>query len=71
MPAPAIEQRVVRRDLQTARERLDGFPILPHARLRDAERDDAVDVARVAGQGALGACDRPGVGLRAILDARR
>src|SRR5438034_11834395 len=60
MPAPPIQQRIVRRDLEAARERLDRLPILAHARLRDAQRDDPADVARTGGHRARGAYNRPG-----------
>ena len=71
MAAPAEQQRVVRRDREAPRERRDRFAILPHARLRDAERDDAVDVARISSERALGARDRAGVALRAVFHASR
>jgi hypothetical protein len=37
--------------------------------LGDAQLDDKVHIARIVGEGAFGSGDRPGVALRAILDA--
>ncbi len=68
MPAPAIQQPVGRRDLEPARERGDRLAVLPDARLRHAQGDDAIDVSRVGGEHALGAGDRAGVALRTVLD---
>ena len=42
MPAPSQQQRVVRLDLEPARERRDRLAKLPRAGLRDAKVDDAV-----------------------------
>ena len=67
VPAPAIQQRVVRCDADAACERRDRLAILPDARLRDAERDDLLDVARIGRQRALGARDGAGVALRPVL----
>ena len=69
MPAPPVEHRVVRRDGHRAGERLDGLAELPRARLRDAQRDELVDVLRIGGQRRLCAGHGSGVGLRSILDA--
>jgi hypothetical protein len=69
MTTPAIQQGMVRRDRQSARERLDRFAILAHAGLGNAQLNDPLHVAWIGGEGALGACNRARVGLRAILDA--
>src|SRR5882762_8606609 len=71
MPTPAIQQRVVRCDREPVREGRDRFLILAHARLGDAQCDDAIDVARIGGERALGPRNRAGVTLGAILDPRR
>ena len=70
MPPPAIQQRIVRRYLEAAREGLDRFAILAHAGLRDAQRDDPIDIARIGGQRALGARNGTGIALRTVFDAR-
>ncbi len=70
MPAPPVEHRVVRRDGQPARERLDRLAELPRARLRDTEIDEALHVLRIGRERRLGTRDRSGVDLRPILDAR-
>src|SRR5213596_1526581 len=69
MAAPAIQHRVVRRDRQAARERLDGFPELAGAGLGDAELNDPLYALGIGGEGALGAGNRARVALRAVLDA--
>jgi hypothetical protein len=47
VPAPAIEHRVSRGDVDPAREGRDGFPITPDGGLGQAERDEALHVARL------------------------
>src|SRR5947199_7334463 len=69
MAAPAIQHRVVRRDRQAARERLNGFAELAGARLGDAELNDPLYAAGIGGEGALGAGNRARVALRAVFDA--
>src|SRR5689334_15605277 len=70
MPAPPIQQRVVRRDLEPACEGGDRLAVLPDARLGDAQGDDAINIPRLRGQRTLGAGDGARVALRAVLDAR-
>ena len=69
MAAPAVEHRLIRREGESPREGGDGLAELARARLRDAEIDDASDVARVDRERGFGPCDRTGVGLRPVLDA--
>src|SRR2546427_6902045 len=68
MAAPAIQHRVVRRDRQAARERLDGFAELAGAGLGDAQLNDPLYALGIGGEGALGAGNRARVALRAVLD---
>src|SRR2546426_6441590 len=69
MSAPAIQHRIARRDRQAAGERLDRLAEPPRAGLREAELNDPRHVPWIRGEGALGAGNRAGVGLRAVLDA--
>src|SRR6266542_5543776 len=68
MAAPAIQHGIVRGDRQPARERRDGFAVLAHAGLRDAELDDPLHIAGIGGEGALGAGNRTRVALRAVFN---
>ena len=70
MATPAVQHGIVGCDLQAAGECPDGFAVLPHPRLGDAELDDLLHVARIGGEGALGAGDGACIGLRAVLHAR-
>ena len=69
MPAPSEEQRVVRLDLEPARERGDGFAKLPRTGLRHAEVDDASNVFRVGLESGSRGLDGVRIGKRAILHA--
>ena len=71
MTTPAVEHRIVRRDRETAGERLDRLAKLASAGLRDAELDESLDVAWISGQRPLRASDRAGIGLRPVLHTRR
>src|SRR5207249_7087354 len=70
MAAPAIQHRVVRRDRQAARERLDGFAELAGAGLGDAELNDPLYALGIGGEGALGAGHRARVAPRGVFDGR-
>jgi hypothetical protein len=69
MAAPPQQERIVWRNRETTRERLDRLTELPRVRLCGAEVDEPLNVPRIGGQRALGASDRAGVGLRSIFDA--
>ncbi len=69
MPAPSEEQRVVRLDLEPARERRDGFAKLPRTGLGHAEVDDAGDVLRIRIERRSRGLDGVRIGKRAILHA--
>ena len=71
MTAPPVEHRFIRRDGESARERCDGLAELTGSRLRDAERDQPLYVARIGVECRFGARDWAGVGLRAVCDAGR
>jgi hypothetical protein len=69
MPAPSEKQRVVRFDLEPARERRDGFAKLPRTGPGDAEVDDLRDVVRVGVVRGARFLDGVGIGKRSILHA--
>jgi hypothetical protein len=62
MPSPAEEQGVCRLNLESARERGNGFAKLPRTRLRHAQVDDAGNVFRLGIERRSRTLDRIGLG---------
>ncbi len=69
MAAPPIQQPILGGDGDPPCEGLDRLAVLSDARLGNAELDDQIDVLGMDRERTLGASDRAGVALRAILDA--
>src|SRR3954469_13298315 len=69
MPAPAKKQRVVRLDLEPARERRDRFAKLPRTGLGHAEVDDSRNIGWIGLERGSRAVDGVRIGKRTILHA--